>query len=75
MPRCSTGWRRTSWRGFAEEVRAEGWAWVKAAPSATYADLQTFQRAPQEKRQPNAREVKRIAKLNAKAQAAESVRC
>lgn len=58
--------------GIAEEVRAEGWAWVEAAPAATYADLQTFQRAPQEKRQPNAREAKRIAKLNAKAQAAES---
>jgi ParB family transcriptional regulator, chromosome partitioning protein len=58
--------------GIAEEVRAEGWAWVEAAPAATYADLQAFQRAPQEKRQPNAREAKRIAKLNAKAQAVET---
>jgi ParB-like chromosome segregation protein Spo0J len=50
--------------GITEEVRAEGWAWVEAAPAATYADLQAFQRAPQEKRQPNAREAKRIAKRN-----------
>ena len=56
----------------AEEVRAEGWAWVEATPAATYADLQAFQRAPQEKRHPNAREAKRIAKLNAKAQAVET---
>jgi ParB family chromosome partitioning protein len=58
--------------GIAEKVRAEGWAWVEAAPAATYADLRTFQRAPQEKRQPNAHEAKRIAKLNAKAQAVET---
>jgi ParB family chromosome partitioning protein len=58
--------------GIAEEVRAEGWAWVEVTPAATYADLQTFQRAPQEKRQPNAREAKRIATLNAKAQAIET---
>jgi ParB family chromosome partitioning protein len=58
--------------GIAEEVRAEGWAWVEVTPAATYADLQAFQRAPQEKRQPNAREAKRIAKLNAKAQAVET---
>ena len=58
--------------GIAEKVRAEGWAWIEATPAATYADLQAFQRAPQEKRQPNAREAKRIAKLNAKAQAVET---
>ena len=58
--------------GIAEKVRAEGWAWVEAAPCATHADLQAFQRAPQEKRHPNARETKRIAKLNAKAQAVET---
>ena len=58
--------------GIAEEVRAEGWAWVEATPAATYADLQAFQRAPQEKRPPNTREAKRIAKLNAKAQAVET---
>lgn len=58
--------------GIAAEVRAEGWAWVEVAPSATYADLQAFERAPQEKRHPNAREVKRIAKLNAKVQAVET---
>ena len=58
--------------GIAEDVRAEGWAWVDAAPTATYADLQAFQRAPQERRQPNAREAKRIAELNAKAQSVET---
>jgi ParB family transcriptional regulator, chromosome partitioning protein len=58
--------------GIAEEVRAEGWAWVEVTPAATYADLQAFQRTPQEKRPPNTREAKRIAKLNAKAQAVET---
>lgn len=54
----------------AEEVRAEGWAWVDAAPAATHADLQAFQRAPKERRKPNAREAQRIAKLQAKVQEA-----
>lgn len=52
----------------ADEVRREGWAWVEAVPAATYADLQAFQRAPKERRKPNAREGKRIAKLQAKEQ-------
>ena len=52
--------------GIADEVRREGWAWVEAVPAATYADLQAFQRAPKERRKPNAREAKRIAKLQAK---------
>jgi ParB family chromosome partitioning protein len=52
----------------AEEVRAEGWAWVDAVPAATHADLQAFQRAPKERRRPNVREAKRIAKLQAKVQ-------
>ena len=52
--------------GIADEVRREGWAWVEAVPAATYADLQTFQRAPKERRKPNAREAKRITKLQAK---------
>lgn len=54
--------------GIADEVRREGWAWVEAVPAATYADLQAFQRAPKERRKPNAREVKRIAKLQTKLQ-------
>lgn len=54
--------------GIADEVRREGWAWVEAVPAATYADLQAFQRAPKERRKPNAREAKRIAKLQAKEQ-------
>jgi ParB family chromosome partitioning protein len=54
--------------GIADEVRREGWAWVEAVPAATYADLQAFQRAPKERRKPNAREAKRIAKLQAKMQ-------
>lgn len=52
--------------GIADEVRREGWAWVEAVPVATYADLQAFKRAPKERRKPNAREAKRIAKLQAK---------
>ena len=52
--------------GIAAEVKAEGWAWVDATPAATYADLQAFQRAPREQREPNKREALRIEKLQAK---------
>ena len=54
--------------GIAAETKAEGWAWVDAAPAATYADLQAFQRAPRERREPNKREAQRIEKLQAKMQ-------
>lgn len=52
----------------AAEVKAEGWAWVDAAPAATYADLQAFQRAPRERRTPGKRDAVRIEKLQAKMQ-------
>lgn len=48
-----------------EQVRAEGWAWVDAAPRATSADLYQFQRARSTRRAPNKTEAKRIAKLEA----------
>ena len=54
--------------GIAAEVKAEGWAWVDAAPAATYADLQAFQRAPRERRTPSKRDTLRIEKLQAKMQ-------
>lgn len=47
----------------AEEVRAEGWAWVEAVPQLSHADRQTFQNAPRQRREPSAREVRRIASL------------
>ncbi|VVE57737.1 chromosome partitioning protein ParB [Pandoraea horticolens] len=47
----------------AEDVRAEGWAWVKAVPHMSHADRQTFQNAPRQRREPNAREARRIASL------------
>ncbi|MFZ1494667.1 MAG: ParB/RepB/Spo0J family partition protein [Candidatus Competibacter denitrificans] len=52
--------------GIAAEVKAEGWAWVDAAPGVTHADLHAFQRAPRERREPNKRETARIEKLQAK---------
>jgi len=55
--------------GIAAEVKAEGWAWVDAAPATTYADLQAFQRAPRERRTPSKRDALRIEKLQAKMQA------
>ncbi|WP_397476252.1 ParB N-terminal domain-containing protein [Pusillimonas sp.] len=55
--------------GHAAEVKAEGWAWVDAAPVATYADRQAFQRAPRERRNPTKREAGRMEKLEAKMQA------
>jgi len=47
----------------AEDVRAEGWAWVDAVPHMSHADRQTFQNAPRQRREPNAREARRIASL------------
>lgn len=47
----------------AEDVRAEGWAWVEAVPHMSHADRQTFQSAPRERREPTAREARRIASL------------
>ncbi|RDD95234.1 chromosome partitioning protein ParB [Acidovorax sp. BoFeN1] len=49
----------------AEQVRAEGWAWVDAAPRATSSELYQFQRARSTRREPSKAESKRIAKLEA----------
>ena len=58
----------------AAEVQAEGWAWVDATPGTTHADLQAFQCAPRQRRNPNKREAQRIEKLQTKMQAlAEAV--
>ncbi len=58
----------------AAEVKADGWAWVDATPGATHADLQAFQRAPRQRRNPNKREAQRIEKLQTKMRAlAEAV--
>lgn len=50
----------------AENVRAEGWAWVEAVPHLSYADKQAFQHAPRQRREPNARESRRITSLQAR---------
>ncbi|AVP58196.1 ParB/RepB/Spo0J family partition protein [Pulveribacter suum] len=47
----------------AGDVRAEGWAWVEAVPYMSYAERQAFQNAPRHRREPNARESRRIASL------------
>jgi len=47
----------------AEDVRAEGWAWVEAVPHVSYAERQAFQNAPRQRREPTAREARRIASL------------
>ncbi|KGE06271.1 plasmid stablization protein ParB [Burkholderia gladioli] len=47
----------------AEDVRAERWAWVEAVPHMSHADRQTFQNAPRQRREPTAREARRIASL------------
>jgi len=59
--------------GIAAEVKAEGWAWVDATPAVTHADLQAFQRAPKERRNPTKREAQRIEKLKAKMWEIENV--
>ena len=47
----------------AEEMRAEGWAWVEAVPHISHAERQAFQNAPRQRREPSAREARRIASL------------
>lgn len=47
----------------AGDVRAEGWAWVEAVPHLSHAERQEFQNAPRQRREPNAREARRIASL------------
>ncbi|WP_262880158.1 ParB/RepB/Spo0J family partition protein [Pseudomonas paralcaligenes] len=50
----------------AEDVRAEGWAWVEAVPQFSYADRQAFQSASRIRREPTTREARRIASLQAR---------
>jgi ParB family chromosome partitioning protein len=47
----------------AEDVRAEGWAWVEAVPHLAYEERQAFQNAPRHRREPTIREARRIASL------------
>lgn len=47
----------------AEEIRAEGWAWVEAVPHLGHAERQAFQNAPRQRREPTAREARHIASL------------
>lgn len=47
----------------AEDVRAEGWAWVEAVPHLSHADRQAFQNAPRQRREPTAREARRLVSL------------
>lgn len=49
----------------AEQVQAEGWAWVDVVPRATSSELYQFQRARSTRREPSKTEAKRIAKLEA----------
>ncbi|MBN0963105.1 chromosome partitioning protein ParB, partial [Pseudomonas aeruginosa] len=48
------------------DVRTEGWAWVEAVPQFSYVDRQAFQSAPRTRREPTAREARRIASLQAR---------
>lgn len=50
----------------AEAVRAEGWAWVDATPHIRSADRQAFQNAPRQRREPTAREARRLASLQSR---------
>lgn len=56
----------------AAEVRAEGWKWVEAVAACGYSELAAFRRAPQIEREPNARQAKRLAALQARQEAIES---
>ena len=50
----------------AGNVRAEGWSWVEAVPHMSYAERQAFQNAPRQRREPTAREARRIASLQSR---------
>ncbi|RTU53113.1 chromosome partitioning protein ParB, partial [Pseudomonas aeruginosa] len=50
----------------AEDVRAEGWAWVEAVPHLAYEERQAFQNAPRHRREPTTREARRIASLESR---------
>jgi len=52
--------------GIADAVRAEGWSWVDVTPTATYADLYAFQRAPQQRSEPTEQEAQSIEALQTK---------
>ena len=54
---------RSKLDALAGNVRAEGWAWVEAVPHMSYAERQAFQNAPRQRREPSAREARRIASL------------
>lgn len=50
----------------AGEVRTEGWAWVEAVPHLAYDERQAFRDAPRQRREPNAREARRIDSLESR---------
>jgi ParB family chromosome partitioning protein len=56
----------------AADLRAEGWAWVEAVPHLSHADRQAFHTARQQAREPNAREARRIASLQARIERADA---
>ncbi|CAB3773921.1 plasmid stablization protein ParB [Burkholderia sp. MSh2] len=57
---------QTKLDALATDLRAEGWAWVEAVPYVSHADRQAFHTARQHAREPNAREARRIASLQAR---------
>ncbi|MBL8372044.1 MAG: ParB/RepB/Spo0J family partition protein [Burkholderiaceae bacterium] len=54
---------RDKLESLAEPVRTEGWAWVEAVPHLSPAERQAFQNAPRQRREPTAKEARRIAVL------------
>lgn len=51
----------------AVDARAQGWAWVDVVPRADSSELAGFQRAQRVRREPNAKEAKRLAEIEAEA--------
>jgi ParB family chromosome partitioning protein len=54
---------RDKLESLAEPVRAEGWAWVEAVPHLSPAERQAFLYAPRTRREPTARESRRMEVL------------
>jgi len=47
-----------------ESIRAEGWAWIETPTSFTHADRGAYQPAPEIKREPTAKEAKRLKAID-----------
>ena len=63
---------RDKLESLAEPVRAEGWAWVESVPHLSPAERHAFQNAPQQRREPTAKQARHIAVLQGRLDRADA---